>query len=144
MNRWFLIDGVTVVNGGLFFLIVLFVVAIFFPHWLSMGSDQSTTTATAISNSAPQMLPIAAVQPTPRIGGNGPGMKSLQKAPQINFQGSVQQITEQPQSDGQLHVWLNTSPGMEQQISVAPGWFLQYLGCQLKHDTNMVVPQSIG
>ncbi len=85
-----------------------------------------------------QMIPVAAtVQPdagttvrtTPK-----PGLILLQNAPRINFSGTIQQITEQPQSDGQLHVWVQDAQGLETRISVGPGWFLQYLGCELAHD----------
>jgi hypothetical protein len=95
------------------------------------------------------MIPVATVQPAPQAGGVGKGMTSLQRAPQIKFQGTIQQITEQPQSDGQLHIWITSPDGTERRISIAPGWFLQYLGCVLQHDitvsgSGFVFQQEIG
>ncbi|MBF0158085.1 MAG: hypothetical protein HQL58_01025 [Magnetococcales bacterium] len=77
-----------------------------------------------------QMMNVAVRQPKP-------GLVLLQQAPKVNFKGVVQQLSEQPQSDGQLHVWLQDSKGIETQVSVGPGWFLHYLGCNLAHDVTM-------
>ncbi|CAK0745757.1 putative Magnetosome protein MamS [Gammaproteobacteria bacterium] len=155
MKKKFLLDGMSVVIGGLLFLMVLIVVALLFPNWFVSApsinqQDASMLSVSPIVNDIPvRMIPIATVQPTPRVNGNGKGITSLQKTPQINFQGIVQQITEQPQSDGQLHVWINLPDGTERRISVAPGWFLQYLGCPLQHDitisgSGFIFQQEIG
>ncbi len=88
---------------------------------------------------AVRMIPVATVQPTPRAQGTvkGSGVVAMAQIPQVNFKGTVQQITEQPQSDGELHIWVTTANGLEKEVSVAPGWFLQYLGCTLQHDITV-------
>ncbi|MBF0212558.1 MAG: hypothetical protein HQM00_03215 [Magnetococcales bacterium] len=87
-----------------------------------------------------RMIPVAAPR-TPPDGGTGSALVQLQQAPTVTFTGKVQQISEQPQSDGQLHLWLTAANGTETRISVGPGWFLKYLGCQLAHD---VVVDGVG
>ena len=142
MKTKFLIDGVSVVVGGVLFLMGLVVVALLFPGLFVSSQTVTqpmppTQIGSQVVTGTLRMIPIATVQPTPRIGGNGSGTLSLQRATQVNFQGSVQQITEQPQSDGQLHIWINSSGGTEQRVSIAPGWFLQYLGCPLQHNITV-------
>ena len=142
MKKHFLTAGEWLVAGGVLFLVGLGVVALFSDGSGSLSavsqpeSPVPTAPLSPVAGVNPvRMMTVAAVQPTPRVDGTaGSGLMSLGRAPQVNFQGSVQQITEQPQSDGQLHVWLNTPGGQELRISVAPGWFLQYLGCPLQHD----------
>ncbi|CAK0765324.1 putative Magnetosome protein MamS [Gammaproteobacteria bacterium] len=134
------VDGMSIVAGGMLLLMVVGLVALLFPNGFSLvpATDQSMPATQMTTQIAPvtpvRMIPIATVQPTPRVAGKG--LKPLGETPQVKFQGTVQQITEQPQSDGQLHVWLNSAGG-ETRVSVAPGWFLQYLGCQLLHDITI-------
>ncbi|MBF0273084.1 MAG: hypothetical protein HQL98_13625 [Magnetococcales bacterium] len=82
-----------------------------------------------------RMIPVAAARtPTDGAGAGASGLVLLQQSPTVKFAGTVQQISEQPQSDGQLHLWINGANGQEMRISVGPGWFLKYLGCPLAHD----------
>ncbi|CAK0756026.1 putative Magnetosome protein MamS [Gammaproteobacteria bacterium] len=141
MKNQFLTAGEWLVAGGVLFLAGLLVVALFSDGLRSSPERQPEALAptpipSPVVGATPvRMIPVATVQPTPRVeGAAGSGVMSLRQAPQVNFKGSVQQMTEQPQSDGQLHVWLNTASGQEQRVSVAPGWFLQFLGCPLQHD----------
>ncbi|CAK0775806.1 putative Magnetosome protein MamS [Gammaproteobacteria bacterium] len=136
MKKLSLINGMSLVISGMLLLMGLLMVALLFPDWFNASplANRPVSTPMVVDGAPVRMIPVATVQPTPRVDGAGKGMMSLQRTPQVNFQGIVQQITEQPQSDGQLHVWLNSSGGVERRVSVAPGWFLQYLGCQLQHD----------
>ncbi len=159
VNRRFFTVGEWWIVGGLLFLLGIVLDALFADAGRPIPVQP---TATAVPTTAPQtvpqtllpaavpptalgaattparMIPIA-VQPTPRIDttANGSGVVSLPQNPQVNFRGSVQQITEQPQSDGQLHVWITSANGQELRVSVAPGWFLQYVGCPLQHDITI-------
>lgn len=82
----------------------------------------------------PQMVPVMTVQPAP-LGARQikPGLMRFEQAPKVRFSGPIQQISETPGSDGQIHVWVNDAGG-ERHISVGPAWFLHYLGCVLTHD----------
>lgn len=88
----------------------------------------------------PQGVAVAAVRPQPtaptqqRTTRAQPGLMPFEQAARVRFQGSVQQISELQQQDGQIHVWLNNALGREQHLSVAPAWFLHYMGCSLTHD----------
>ncbi|GAB0057879.1 Magnetosome protein MamS [Candidatus Magnetaquicoccaceae bacterium FCR-1] len=81
-----------------------------------------------------RMIPVAAPRNPPDGGTGAAGLTQLQQAPTVTFSGTVQQVSEQPQSDGQLHLWITAANGTESRISVGPGWFLKYLGCPLAHD----------
>ncbi|CAK0757461.1 putative Magnetosome protein MamS [Gammaproteobacteria bacterium] len=147
------INGISIVVVGMLFMMGLLVIALLFPEQFSSLPASSVNLQaqpmvnTPVVGMPVRMIPAATVQPAP---GNavGKGLTSLQKRPQVNFQGVVQQITEQPQSDGQLHVWLKSS-GVDQRVSVGPGWFLQYLGCPLQHDitvsgSGFIFQQEVG
>ncbi|MBF0123868.1 MAG: hypothetical protein HQL60_00870 [Magnetococcales bacterium] len=146
MNNRSAKKGEWVVTVGLFFLIGV-VIAALFPDWFSrpyVGSfaqsvpqaqlgPQTVLVPIQGQPAAAQMIPVVATQQTAAKDPQ-PGLVLLQQAPRVNFKGSVQQVSEQPQSDGQLHLWLQDANGVESQVSVGPGWFLQYLGCPLAHD----------
>ncbi len=94
------------------------------------------------------MLPDLPPQPNQRNKGvpstrmAQPGMMPFERAPKVRFEGQVQQITEMPQRDGQIHIWLNmpakgNQRAREQQISIAPGWFLRYMNCTITHDIQL-------
>ncbi|MBF0339543.1 MAG: hypothetical protein HQL95_01100 [Magnetococcales bacterium] len=136
LAEWILVAGVLVV--------LLIVVAALLPErvWERKAALQPMVTGPVGSNAllrpgdqqALRMIPVAAPR-TPPDGGTGiAGLAQLQQAPTVTFSGTVQQVSEQPQSDGQLHLWLTTANGTESRISVGPGWFLKYLGCPLAHD----------
>ena len=88
-----------------------------------------------------QISPVAVVRALPpeaarrpRTIQAKPGLMPFEQAARVRFNGSIQQISELQQRDGQIHVWLNDPQGREQHLSVAPSWFLQYMGCILRHD----------
>ena len=76
-------------------------------------------------------------QQTPRSTVPQPGLIPFSQAPVVRFSGTIQQITELQKRDGQIHIWLNDSTGVERRISVAPSWFLKYMDCTLQHDINI-------
>ena len=66
-----------------------------------------------------------------------PGLMPFEQAARVRFSGTIQQISELQQQDGQIHIWLNDPQGKEQHLSVAPSWFLHYMGCNLVHDGHI-------
>ncbi|MBF0138445.1 MAG: hypothetical protein H7833_09925 [Magnetococcus sp. DMHC-1] len=66
-----------------------------------------------------------------------PGMVPFEQAPMVRFEGTIQQITELPQQDRQVHIWIHEIGGRESHVSVGPKWFLGYLGCDLIHDQRV-------
>ncbi|MBF0295701.1 MAG: hypothetical protein HQL96_10980 [Magnetococcales bacterium] len=82
-----------------------------------------------------RMIPVAATR-MPDAGGTT-ALVQLTQAPRLTFGGKIHQISEQPQTDGQLHIWLQDPKQGELRVSVGPGWFLKYLGCLLRHDAQL-------
>lgn len=99
------------------------------PAGTAPGGVWAGATLGAVGVVPPQALPVAG-----RTTLAQPGMVPFEQAPKVKFGGRIQQITELQQRDGQIHIWVHGPGGVEQQISVAPGWFLEYMGCQLTHD----------
>ncbi|MBF0416687.1 MAG: hypothetical protein HQL86_00350 [Magnetococcales bacterium] len=136
LAEWIMVAGVVVV--------LLIVVAALLPErlWERKAAAQPLVMGQAGTNAmfrpgdqqALRMIPVAAPRTPPDGGGGVAGLVQLQQAPTVTFSGKVQQVSEQPQSDGQLHLWLTATNGAESRISVGPGWFLKYLGCPLAHD----------
>ncbi|MBF0116127.1 MAG: hypothetical protein HQM04_13950 [Magnetococcales bacterium] len=136
LAEWILLAGVA--------LFLLIVVAAMLPERLwerqtnsaTVGMGQMGTNAllSAGDQQALRMIPVAAPRTPPDGGTGAAGLIQLQQAPTVTFSGSVQQVSEQPQSDGQLHLWVTGANGAEARVSVGPGWFLKYLGCPLAHD----------
>ncbi len=83
----------------------------------------------------PQVVPVVTVQPAPvGVRKIQPGLMRFEQAPKVRFNGPIQQISETPGSDGQIHIWLHDPQGGELHLSVGPAWFLHYMGCVLTHD----------
>lgn len=104
----------------------------------SVGLSPATAEMMAAVQVPAQGVPAAVIRPvqsvTPRTTRPQPGMMPFEQAAQVNFSGTIQQISELQQQDGQIHLWVKGPLGQEQHLSVAPSWFLQYMGCQLLHD----------
>ncbi len=66
-----------------------------------------------------------------------PGVMNFEQAPRVKFSGVVQQVSEFQKRDGQIHVWIHDANGREKEISIAPSWFLKYIGCEIRHDTQV-------
>lgn len=140
---------------GLFAVLAVVLVAILPTGlWQTGGSDSnaglvaqagfppSAAGVAGVSPSPAQSVPAAVVRPVPdamppRTTRPQPGMMPFEQAAQVRFSGAIQQISELQQQDGQIHLWLKGPLGQEQHLSVAPSWFLQYMGCQLLHDATV-------
>ncbi|MBF0154466.1 MAG: hypothetical protein HQL64_12060 [Magnetococcales bacterium] len=94
-----------------------------------------------------QAIPVAAQTsvpggpPTPTLAEGAtvaqPGLMPFEQAPMVRFDGVIQQMTELPQQDRQVHIWIHEGGGRESHVSVGPQWFLNYMGCDLVHDQHV-------
>ncbi|ABK44750.1 hypothetical protein Mmc1_2249 [Magnetococcus marinus MC-1] len=66
-----------------------------------------------------------------------PGVVPFRQAPLVSFEGTIQQISEIQWQDKQIHIWLSQPGNGELHISVAPSWFLAFMGCTLQHDMQV-------
>jgi hypothetical protein len=68
-----------------------------------------------------------------------PGMTPFEVAPVKPFRGDVQQVIERgdPAQWGQVHILLNDVSGKVTEISLAPRWYLHYLGCPVTTDVRL-------
>ncbi|MBF0097037.1 MAG: hypothetical protein HQM04_13395 [Magnetococcales bacterium] len=152
MNKRPMTTGDWIVTGGLLLLLAAAVLTLFVDTLDSRTAERKSvavltgnqTASNALLTPGGQeslrMVPVVAqARGGTTVAGQAEpsGMVLLQKAPRVNFSGQVQQVSEQPQSDGQLHLWLQDPQGKESHISVGPGWFLTYLGCPLRHDATV-------
>ncbi|MBF0357308.1 MAG: hypothetical protein HQL70_01800 [Magnetococcales bacterium] len=77
-------------------------------------------------------------QKVPRTTIAQPGLIPFSRAPLVRFAGTIQQITELQQRDGQIHLWVTDNvTGNEHEVSVAPSWYLKYMNCTLLHDMDI-------
>ncbi len=55
------------------------------------------------------------------------------------FRGGVRQVVTrgEGQSWGQVHVWVEDVSGRLRQISVGPGWYLEYIGCAIEKNQRV-------
>ncbi|MBF0283518.1 MAG: hypothetical protein HQL51_03570 [Magnetococcales bacterium] len=102
----------------------------FWSGWGRSGSEASVPVGQAATAGGTGPLTPNA----PRAAPPQQGMVPFEQAPQMRFDGKIQQLTELQQRDGQIHIWVHDVSGREVEISVAPNWFLAYMGCTLTHD----------
>jgi len=94
----------------------------------SAPHDSAPPVATTVA--LPQAVdPLAARQPA--------GIGELDQPPAVRFAGVVQQVSEFNQRDGQLHLWIHDGQDKEKEISLAPAWFLEYIGCPVEHNAQV-------
>lgn len=67
------------------------------------------------------------------------GMTPFEIAPVKPFRGDVQQVIQRgdPAQWGQVHIQLDDVSGKRVEISLAPRWYLQYLGCSVANDLRL-------
>lgn len=123
-----------------FFAVIAAVVVAILPDrlWQTQTFDAGRVDGGAWVGVVPSVT-VAMVQPQtntplPTTRRAQPGLMPFEQAARVRFSGTIQQISEMQQQDGQIHVWLTDALGKEQHLSVAPSWFLHYMGCTLAHD----------
>jgi len=94
----------------------------------SNAPHDAVATPVALPQAAP---PRAANSQTAR---QPAGIGELDQPPAVRFSGVVQQVSEFNQRDGQLHLWIHDGQDKEMEISLAPSWFLEYIGCPVRHN----------
>lgn len=129
--------------GGVFFLIVL--AAALAPDSLLMESKGS---GSSMSGSQADAL---ARQGAGDVGGEQawgrktaiPGLIPFSQAKTERFGGTVVRTASMGQDTGwdQIHIWIDAGGGASREVSVAPQWFLQHLGCPIKEKSAI---QGVG
>ncbi|WP_135075531.1 magnetosome protein MamS [Terasakiella sp. SH-1] len=66
-------------------------------------------------------------------------MQALNKAPTVKYQGNVLRMLSRGDTIGwgQVHIWVDTGPGVAKEVSIGPNWFLNHLGCRLSKGKNV-------
>ncbi|GMT41910.1 MAG: hypothetical protein IEMM0002_0321 [bacterium] len=129
-----------IVSLGIVFLLFTSVIALL-PDDLLEADLPNPTSGIAINpmTAGGRLVPAAAL--TPGANTKLPGLRNFENFPSVRFEGIVQQVSELPQHDGQIHIWVEPPQGGpqggEQRISVGPEWFLKYTGCAIAHDIKI-------
>ena len=68
-----------------------------------------------------------------------PGMMPFEVAPVRPFRGDVRQVIDRrdPTKWGQVHVVLDDVSGKVREVSLAPRWYLHYLGCSVSNNMRL-------
>ena len=72
-----------------------------------------------------------------------PGLIPFSRAKTERFGGTVMRMSSMGPDTGwdQIHVWIDAGGGASREVSVAPQWFLQHLGCPIKEKSTI---QGVG
>jgi hypothetical protein len=88
-----------------------------------------------VQQRSPSQRSSAAVNRTdvPAQGQTVAALQPFNTVPTHRYQGRVDQVIDRsPGSWGQIHILVRDSAGMQQEISLAPVWYLEFQGCFLK------------
>ena len=68
-----------------------------------------------------------------------PGLVPFSRAKSERFRGSVVRLTSRGENTGwsQIHIWVDNGSGTSKEVSVAPRWFLEYLGCPVQDNSRV-------
>ncbi len=68
-----------------------------------------------------------------------PGLVPFSRAKSERFRGSVTRLTSRGENTGwnQIHIWVDNGSGTSKEVSVAPRWFLEYLGCPVQDKSRV-------
>ncbi|SCA56620.1 putative Magnetosome protein MamS [Candidatus Terasakiella magnetica] len=60
-------------------------------------------------------------------------MQALTQAKTLKYEGNVLRMISRGDTIGwgQVHIWVDTGPGVSKEVSIGPNWFLNHLGCRL-------------
>jgi len=115
--------------GAAFSFVVLAVALMPDAFW---GNGQPNSTA-AVAPADPDPLPAAQ-------GNTGaPGLVPFSRATSERFRGKVVRIVSLGSDTGwgQVHIWIDTGSGPAREVSVAPDWYLQHLGCSIADSSRV-------
>ncbi len=90
-------------------------------------------TAAAVAPGNPDPLPAAQ-------GNTGaPGLVPFSRAVSERFRGKVVRIVSWGSATewGQVHIWVDSGSGPAREVSVAPNWYLQHLGCSIADNSRV-------
>lgn len=67
------------------------------------------------------------------------GLVPFERAVTEPYRGQVQQVfvLGGDQGWGQTRIWVSDVTGAQKEISMGPGWYIQYLGCSITEGTNV-------
>lgn len=106
------------------------------PAWTQQGVTQAP--AAGMQPPYPGVVTSPATQPQVRnIAATG--LTPFTAAKTSRYEGAVQQIMIRgPDLDwNQVHIWIAEPAGAPREISLAPDWYLQYMGCMVNRDMRV-------
>ncbi len=125
--------------GGAFCLVVLGAALVPDSFWGSNSIDALLSSAQESASSS-----FAAVGNAGTAQGWGrksalPGLVPFSQAKSERFRGSVVRLTSRGDNTGwsQIHIWVDNGSGTSKEVSVAPRWFLEYLGCPVQDNSRV-------
>ena len=68
-----------------------------------------------------------------------PGLIPFSQAKSQRFRGSVTRLAVRGENTGwsQVHIWVDNGSGTSREVSVAPKWYLEYLGCRVQDNSTV-------
>ncbi len=125
--------------GGAFCLIVLGAALMPDSLWDSEPVDALLSSA---RESAPASLAAVGNAGTDPAWGRKsapPGLVPFSQAKSERFRGSVVRLNSRGEETGwdQIHIWVDNGSGTSKEVSVAPRWYLEYLGCRIKDNSRV-------
>lgn len=92
-------------------------------------------------NPNPAHLPAAGAGNAQAFQGNteAPGLVPFSRAVSERFRGKVVRIVSWGSATewGQVHIWVDSGSGPAREVSVAPNWYLQHLGCSIADNSRV-------
>ena len=126
-------EGEWVIVGGLLFFLGILLVALFSDSFRSSPAEVHRASVAPDADTPPPAVETpaaaetqggrgaaAATEPNTAPTTSANAVIALAQLPQVHFQGTIQQVTEQLQHDGQLLLWIQVSEGRWRQVAVAP------------------------
>ncbi len=125
--------------GGVFFLIVLGAALMPDSLW---DSEAAGSLSSSARESAPAPLADAGeVGTVPAWGRKSapPGLVPFSKAKSERFRGAVVRLASRGEKTGwnQIHIWVDNGSGTSKEVSLAPKWYLEYLGCRVRDKSRV-------
>nr|CAX83801.1 Magnetosome protein MamS [uncultured bacterium] len=121
-------------TGAISFLVML---------GFAMAPDDFSSREAALPTAAGpgQAMTVAApvTGQTAAADAQGAGLVPFSKAASEQFRGKVVRVVTLGNDIGwgQVHIWMDTGSGVQQEVSVAPDWYLQRLGCTIAENSRV-------
>ena len=129
-----------IIGGGVIFCLIVFGAAMLPDSFLGrVISNPIVAQQSGNPDASPGAGADMGAAPTQNFKATMPGLIPFSRATSERFRGKVVRMVSWGSDNGwgQIHIWVDDGTGPSREVSVAPDWYLQHLGCRITENVRV-------